>query len=62
MGPLFDEASSELLIVSPYFIPGSAGTDYLRATRLCKLYDFELERWMDYRGNIATWQTAPPMR
>ncbi len=33
LGPLFDDARSELLIVSPYFIPGDSGTDYLRAAR-----------------------------
>jgi len=25
--------------------------DYLRITRLCKLYDFESEIWLDYKGN-----------
>lgn len=25
--------------------------DYLRTTRLCKLYDFESEIWLDYKGN-----------
>lgn len=24
--------------------------DYLRTTRMCKLYDFESERWLDYKG------------
>ena len=27
--------------------------DYLRATRSCKLYDFELGAWTDYDGNLA---------
>ena len=25
--------------------------DYLRTTRVCKLYDFESELWVDYKGN-----------
>lgn len=33
LGPLFRDAETELLIVSPYFIPGDSGTDYLRAAR-----------------------------
>jgi putative cardiolipin synthase len=33
LGPLFEEAHSELLIVSPYFIPGDSGVDYLRSAR-----------------------------
>lgn len=32
--------------------------DYLRATRSCKLYDFERGVWTDYEGNPA----APPVR
>jgi omega-6 fatty acid desaturase (delta-12 desaturase) len=32
--------------------------DYVRATRLCKLYDFETETWLDYEGNpFATMNT-----
>ena len=33
--------------------------DYLRATHLCKLYDFESEIWLDYHGNSATAHAAP---
>ena len=33
--------------------------DYLRATRLCKLYDFESEIWLDYQGNSVTLHAAP---
>ena len=33
--------------------------DYFRTTRLCKLYDFESETWMNYRGKSANLQTTP---
>jgi omega-6 fatty acid desaturase (delta-12 desaturase) len=33
---------------------------YLRATRLCKLYDFEAERWLDYQGNPAAGSRLSP--
>lgn len=33
--------------------------DYLRTTRLCKLYDFESEIWMDYREKSPTLHAAP---
>lgn len=32
--------------------------DYIRATRRCKLYDFDHEVWMDYRGRLANSRTA----
>ena len=44
--------------------------DYLRATRRCKLYDFERGAWTDYRGRVAhkpresvggtDWAARPP--
>jgi omega-6 fatty acid desaturase (delta-12 desaturase) len=33
--------------------------DYLRTTRLCKLYDFEAERWVDYSGRYASSSSSP---
>jgi len=32
--------------------------DYMKATRMCKLYDFKTETWMDYKGNEATGPAA----
>ena len=37
--------------------------DYVAATRACKLYDFDAQRWLTYadaRSDVRPWSTGPP--
>lgn len=36
-------------------------SDYIRATRRCKLYDFDAQVWTDYKGRIAAGFSRPPL-